>query len=98
MTSPSCSVLKAGAFGAFPLIPVLVLVAYYAGPAWLVPAFVFIAIPVLDYLIGSDPTPPMSAPVRRAASVWLRAVPRIYVALWLAILGWAAYVFAHEAH
>lgn len=97
MTAASSYLLKTGAFSAFPLIPVLVTVCYYAGLPWLVPAFVFIGIPLLDHLIGTDRTPPLSSLVPGAPIGWLRAIPRIYVALWLSMLGWAAYTLALEA-
>jgi hypothetical protein len=61
MTIPSSSLLKAGAFSIFPMIPVLVFISHYAGPSWLVPAFVFIGIPALDYLIGTSPALPRTA-------------------------------------
>lgn len=85
------------AFSGFPLIPVLVPIGYYVGLPWLMPAFVFIGIPLADLLIGEDKT----VSVRRPSVLvlaWLRAIPRLYVVLWLAMLAWGAHVLARETH
>src|SRR5437762_5971893 len=52
MTPRSWYYAKLAAFSAFPFLPVLVPVSYYAGVPWLTPAFAFIGIPVLDLLMG----------------------------------------------
>src|SRR5581483_10309406 len=85
------------AFSSFPAVPILVVVGYYAGAPWIVPAIVFIVIPVVDYLIGPDATESLSASVTRSAVKWLRVVPRLYVFLWLPVLAWAAHTVAHTA-
>lgn len=88
---------KLVAFSAFPTAPVFVVAGYYADVPWLVPAFVFIGIPLLDLLIGSDWTEPLDRPPPRLAVAWLRTVPRLYVFLWLGTLAWAAHALASEA-
>ena len=85
------------AFSAFPTIPPFVLVGYYADTPWVVPAFAFIGIPVLDLLIGSDRTQPLERPAPRVAVAWLRMIPRLYVFLWLGTLIWGAHTLASEA-
>jgi alkane 1-monooxygenase len=97
MTPARWFYLKLLAFSAFPLIPLLVLAGYYAGPPWLVPAFAFIGIPFLDMLIGIDGTRTLEKPAPPLAVAWLRTVPRLYVFLWLPMLAWAAHVLASEA-
>jgi len=89
--------IKLAAFSTFPTVPLFVVAGYYADMPWLVPAFAFIGIPVMDLLIGPDGTEPLERPAPRIAIVWLRAIPRLYVFLWLATLAWAAHTFATEA-
>ena len=60
---------KLAAFSAFPTVPLFVITGYYADVPWLVAAFAFIGIPVLDLLIGPDGTEPLE-----------RSAPRIAVA------------------
>lgn len=96
MSARQTTWLKAAAFSLFPVLPPLVLVGYYVGAPWTVPALVFVGIPLADTLIGADksrrPLPPSAVLI-----AWLRAVPRLYVVLWLAMLAWASYVLLHEA-
>lgn len=89
--------LKLVALSAFPTLPPLVLVGYYAGLPWVAPALVFIGIPILDFLIGPDPTGALAKPGSRLAVAWLRAIPRLYAVLWMPMLAWGAYIFANEA-
>jgi alkane 1-monooxygenase len=89
--------LKLAAFSAFPTVPLFVVMGYYAEMPWLVPAFAFIGIPVLDLLIGSDRTEPLDRPAPRLAVAWLRTIPRLYVFPWLGTLAWAAHTLAFEA-
>src|SRR6266853_1859670 len=84
-------------FSAFPAIPLLAPVGYYAHLPWLSPVFVFAVIPVLDLLIGPDRTQPLQPPAPRAASLWLYLVPHLYVVTWLAALLWAAVALADDA-
>ena len=84
-------------FSAFPAIPLLAPVGYYAYLPWLSPVFVFAVIPVLDLLIGPDRTQPLHQPVPRAASLWLYLVPHLYVVTWLATLLWSAVALADDA-
>ena len=87
---------KVVAFSLFPVLPPLVLIGYYVGLPWVVPAFVFIGIPLVDLLIGEDRTRGVKQP-RALVVALLRFIPRLYVPLWLGMLGWAAYVLAYEA-
>lgn len=89
--------IKLLAFSAFPTVPLFVVAGYYVDAPWLVPAFAFIGIPVLDLLIGSDRTEPLDRPAPRLAVAWLRTIPRLYVFLWLGTLAWAAHTLASEA-
>jgi len=97
MTSSAWSYAKLLAFSAFPAIPLLAPLGYYSGVPWLAPAFTFIGIPILDLLIGIDRTAPLGPSAPRFAVAWLRTIPRLYVFLWLPVLGWAAHVLASEA-
>ena len=81
---------KLVAFSAFPAIPLLAPIGYCAQLPWLSPLFVFVAIPLLDLLIGSDRSRPLDRPAPRVATVWLYFVPHVYVVTWLAILVWGA--------
>lgn len=89
--------LKLAAFSAFPIIPLLAPLGYYADLLWLSPLFVFFAIPGLDLLIGSDRTQPLESPVPRTATAWLYFVPHVYLVAWLATLAWAATVLPHAS-
>src|SRR5207302_2350456 len=97
MTPRSWYYAKLTAFSAFPFVPLLVPVGYYAGVPWLAPAFAFIGIPVLDLLIGADRTRPLESPVPRPAIAWLRTIPRLYVFVWLGTLIWAAHAWTSES-
>jgi len=97
MTPRSCYYAKLAAFSAFPFLPLLVPVSYYAGIPWLTPAFAFIGIPALDLLMGPDLTQPLASPASRFAVGWLRTIPRLYFFLWVGTLIWAAYALAFEA-
>ncbi len=97
MTSSAWSYAKLVAFSAFPAIPLLAPLGYYAGVPWLAPAFAFIGIPILDLLLGFDRTAALRQSAPRFAVAWLRTIPRLYVFLWLPVLGWAAHVLATEA-
>lgn len=97
MTARRWYYAKLLAFSAFPTVPVLVPIGYYADLPWLIPAFVFIGIPALDLLIGSDRTRPVDTPIPHVAVSWLRTIPRLYVFLWLSMLAWAARTLATEA-
>jgi alkane 1-monooxygenase len=97
MTPRSWYYAKLAAFSAFPFVPLLVPVGYYAGIPWLAPAFAFIGIPVLDLLIGADRTRPLERSAPRVAIAWLRTVPRLYVFLWLGTLIWAAQALPSES-
>ena len=68
-------------FSAFPAIPLLAPIGYYAHLPCLTPVFVFAVIPVLDLLIGPDRTQALQKPAPRAASLWLYLVPHLYVVL-----------------
>ena len=89
--------LKLAGFSAFPVIPLLAPIGYYADLPWLSPLFVFFAIPGLDLLIGSDRTQPLDHPVPRVATAWLYLVPHIYLVAWLATLAWATTVLPHAS-
>src|SRR6266513_3370058 len=88
---------KLTAFSAFPFVPLVVPVGYYAGVPWLAPAFAFIGIPVLDLLIGADRSRPLESPAPRPAIAWLRTIPRLYVFLWLGTLIWAVHAWTSES-
>lgn len=90
MSKARWQLAKLLAFSGFPLIPVLVPLGHYTGLPWLSPFFVFVLIPGVDLLIGSDRTGPLERPVPRAARLWLYLVPHVYVVSWLAVLLWAA--------
>ena len=97
MTPTAWYYVKLVAFSALLLIPLLAPIGYYAGMPWLSAAFAFIAIPVLDVLIGPDRTQPLETPAPRLAIAWLRTIPRLYPFLWLGTLMWAAHTLASEA-
>lgn len=97
MTPRSWYYAKLAAFSAFPAVPLLAPAGYYGGIPWLPPLFVFVGIPVLDLLIGTDRTRRLEAPVPRIATAWLRAIPRIYVFVWLGTLVWAASLLRTES-
>ncbi len=88
---------KLAAFSAFPIIPLLAPIGYYANLPWLSPLFIFFAIPGLDLLIGFDRTRPLDDRVPRAATVWLYFVPHIYVVIWLAVLAWGVTIVAGDS-
>ena len=67
MTPHSWYYAKLTAFSAFPFVPLVVPVSYYAGVPWLAPAFAFVGIPVLDLLIGADRTRPLESRAPRPA-------------------------------
>jgi alkane 1-monooxygenase len=84
-------------FSAFPVIPLLAPIGYYARLPWLSPVFVFAVLPILDLLIGPDRTQPLQQPAPRAATLWLYFVPHLYVATWLATLLWAVVALADDS-
>src|SRR5712691_6190044 len=88
--------IKLLGFSAFPAIPLLAPIGYYAHLPWLSPVFVFAVIPVLDFLIGPDRTQPLLPPPPRVASLWLYLLPHLYVVTWLATLLWAAVALADD--
>ena len=90
MSPSSWYYLKLIAFSGFPIIPLLAPIGHYAGLPWLSPFFIFVLIPGLDLLFGSDRTSPLEHLVPRAARLWLYLVPHVYVMAWLAVLLWAA--------
>jgi len=96
MTPHSWYYAKLTAFSAFPFVPLVVPVSYYAGVPWLAPGLAFIGIPVLDLLIGADRTRPLEGPAPRPAVAWLRTIPRLYVFIWLGTLIWAAHAPTSE--
>lgn len=93
MTSRTWSFAKFAAFTAFPILPLLAPIGYYTGWPWLSALFVFVAVPILDWLIGPDRSPPVGAAAPRIELTWLHAVPRMYVFLWFGTLVWAAVLF-----
>lgn len=97
MASKHWSYFKVLAFSAFLAVPLLVFLGYYAGPPWLAPAVVFIVIPLLDFLIGSDRSWPLDTYAQRSFVTWLRMIPRLYVFLWVPMLAWAAHTVAYQA-
>lgn len=97
MTPSAWYYAKLVAFSAFPAIPLLAPLGYYAGLPWLAPAFAFIGIPVLDLFTSIDRTAPLGERAPRRAVAWLRMIPRLYVLLWLPVLGWTAHILATEA-
>ena len=92
MTLRSWYYFKLLGFSAFPIIPLLAPIGYYADLPWLSPLFVFFAIPGFDLLIGSDRTQPLERAAPRGPTLWLYFVPHVYVVAWLATLIWAAMV------
>lgn len=97
MTSRTWYFAKIGAFTAFPAVPLLAPLGYYAGVPWLSALFIFVAIPVLDVLIGPDRSRPLATAVPRVVVTWLRAIPRVYVFVWLGTLIWAAAIFRMDS-
>jgi alkane 1-monooxygenase len=92
MSPSSWYYLKLIAFSGFPIIPLLAPTGHYTGLPWLSPFFIFVLIPGLDLLLGSDRTVPLERAVPRAARLWLYLVPHFYVVAWLGVLLWAALV------
>lgn len=86
---------KVVAFSAFPALPLLAPAGYYVGAPWLLPAFVFIGIPLLDWIIGEDRTGPLQK-LGRPITAWLRMVPRVYAFAWAATLAWIATAITSE--
>ncbi|HLQ63111.1 MAG TPA: hypothetical protein VK201_00165, partial [bacterium] len=69
MSQSSWYYVKILGFSAFPAIPLLAPIGYYAHLSWLSPVFVFGIIPVLDLLIGPDRTRPLQQSAPRATSL-----------------------------
>lgn len=88
---------KIGAFTAFPALPLLAPIGYYTGRPWLSPLFVFVAVPFLDWMIGPDQSRPPEPAVPRVAVIWLQAIPRMYVFMWLGTLAWAATLLPNDS-
>lgn len=97
MTPSGWYYAKLLAFSAFPVIPLLAPIGYYADLRWLSPLFTFFAIPGLDLLFGFDRTRPLDHPLSRAAVTWLYFVPHVYVVAWLAALAWGAAIVAGDS-
>lgn len=94
MAASSWYYAKLAGFSAFPAIPLLTPLGYYLHLPWLSPAFVFVAIPLLDLVIGFDRTRPPDRPPPAAAAFWHYVVPHGYVVTWLATLLWGASAIA----
>ena len=83
-------VIKAIGFSLMLWIPLLgPLGWYFGGFAWLSPAFVFVAVPFLDLVLGHDRTNEQGPPPMRL-SAYHYLIPHAYVAIWLACLAWTA--------
>ena len=87
MTSGRWYYAKIAAFSGFPALPLLAPAGYYLGAPWILPAFVFVGIPLLDLIIGEDRTGPLHLR-STAIMAWLRMIPRAYVFIWAGTLLW----------
>lgn len=72
-------------------IPMLAPVAFAVGLPWLPPIVVFGLLPILSLVIGEDQSLPVVGLRRDPARVaFLHALPRLYGAVWIVCLVWAA--------
>lgn len=58
--------------------------------------FFFIVLPVMRYAVGNDQSPPNTSPSGWLA-LYLRYIPRVYVALWLGLLAWIVWFLSNTA-
>ncbi len=73
-----------------PLMVAALLAGYYLNAPWLAPAVFFVALPILDALIGSRPVKwNEAAQARLADSALLRAMPWLNAAAWFIGLIWS---------
>ncbi|MCC5945412.1 MAG: alkane 1-monooxygenase [Bernardetiaceae bacterium] len=87
---------KIGFFSAF-ILPLLLVTGFYAGGAWnfLTVAFVFIGIPLLDYLLGEDKQNPAKTEEQTLTQdAYYRFVNYTWVFVQWGLLLWASYMFA----
>lgn len=89
-------VRRIGFYAAF-IIPVLVVTGFYLGGMWnyLALLFAFIILPILDHMIGTDPSNVPEEEVERvAAQYYYRFVVYLWTYLQLALIVWGAYAVA----
>lgn len=88
--------IKAFGFGLMLWIPLLGPLGWLlTGVAWLSPLVVFVAVPLLDFLIGDDRTNEAGSNGKRWA-VYHDLVPHAYVMIWLACLVWTALLLTSD--
>jgi alkane 1-monooxygenase len=95
MTSRTWDYAKVATFSGFPALPLLGPAGYYLGASWLLPAFVFFGIPLLDWIIGEDPTESLHKLGRKTVA-WLRLIPRLYAFVWAGTLSWTLTVLTGD--
>ncbi|NVJ87337.1 MAG: alkane 1-monooxygenase [Algoriphagus sp.] len=89
---------KIGFFSAL-ILPILLISGYYLGGfnRWLIHIFVFVLVPLMDYLISTDTTNiPKEAVSKVAKERFYQWVTFSWVYIQLAVLGWAFYVVATD--
>lgn len=93
-------VLKNSGFSLMLLVPALGPIGYSADTPWLSPFAIFVAVPLLDLILGDDKTAFGNRDQRNDFwSSYLYMVPILYVAAWIASLFWAAWlVSTHSVH
>ena len=87
---------KLGFFSAF-IIPILVIVGYKMGGGWnyLTVGFTFIIMPILDYLVGKDPSNPDENTIPKLLEErYYRFITFVWVYVQVGMVIWGAYAFA----
>lgn len=79
------------------LLPQLLFVfGVEVGFTWTAVIFFFAVLPVLRFYVGNDVSPPNAMP-SPALLRYLRAVPRLYVVSWAAVLPWTIWIIANTS-
>ena len=71
----------------------LLVLGTYMGHPWLSVAFFFALLPVARQFIGNDLSAPNKEP-SAALGLYLRSIPRVYVAIWALVLPWTVWTLA----
>lgn len=92
MTTHSVPLKNAGYL--FCLLPqTLLIVGAWLQYPWLSVLFFFGMLPLVRYVVGNDNSPPQNKPPAWL-TVYLKAIPRLYVFLWMAVLPWFMWTLA----
>ena len=72
---------------------ILLVVGTHIGFPWLSIVFFFAVLPLVRKFIGNDLSPPNKKP-SPLLTMYLRAIPRLYCAIWAIVLPWAIWILA----